>query len=242
MKLLNYPKFLIGILIFPCMGYANMPVIDFSNLTQNSITAIKTTEMLTQQLKQIQFEIDNLKSYASNPTWQASLTRELFELSNIAEQVITLSKSMQTAAAQFNQQYPGFRPADSYPQQYQSLSTNTMNIFQETLQNVGVALKGMQSEQSTLQALHNLNNSPQGHLQAIQTGNNLVALATQQTIQLRQLISNQTRAENAYLTYQVQKDQTAEASVASWVNSGDTQWPTYRNQGFGPYNYRDIHH
>lgn len=240
MLLLNLLLFVATLVVLPNIACANMPVIDVSNLAQNTITATKTADMLTQQLKQVKYEIDNLKTYINNPAWQTNMARELAELNNIVSQSVVLANAMQNLAAQFNKQYPGYQPAQDYPQQYQLWSTNTMTIFQETLKNIGVQLSNNQNEQISLEALHSFNNSPQGRLQALQTGNNLAAMTTQQTIQLRQLIANQARAENAYVAYQVQKDQSAEAAISTWVKASDTQWPGYRNQGFGPDNFPNI--
>ncbi len=241
MRVLNSLKLISIITMLPCIVTANMPVIDISNLAQNTITATKTADMLAQQIKQVQFEIENMKTYASNPSWQANMARELAELNNIVSQAMILSKTMQDLATEFYKEYPGYQPSQNYPQQYQSWSSNTMRAFQQTLQNVGLQLNNIQSEQSILEGLHNLNNSPQGHLQAIQTGNNLAALTAQQAIQSRQLIANQIRTENAYVAYQVQKDQSAEAATATWVNAADIQWPGYRNLGFGADNFPEIH-
>lgn len=212
-------------------------VYDPWNYVQNCMTAAQTASILSQQIQQVQIELANLKNYSADPTWQSTLAQQIAELTTIVQQGTQLSNSMQTSAAQFQQHYPGYQATQDYQQQYQSWSNNTMSTFQSTLQNTGLQMNNLQSEQGTLQALQNLNNSPQGRLQALQVGNNLAAMATNQMLQLRQLISNQVNAENAYSSYQVQKDQTAEASTSAFITAGDTDWPGYRNQGFSAANF-----
>lgn len=228
--------FLLALLLISVNTKADI-VYDPWNYVQNCMTAAQTASILSQQIQQVQMELANLKNYSADPTWQATLAQQIAELTMIVQQGSQLSDAMQTSAAQFQQHYPGYQPTQNYQQQYQAWSTNTMNTFQTTLQNTGLQLNNLQSEQGTLQALQSLNNSPQGRLQALQVGNNLAAMATNQMLQLRQLIGNQVNAENAYTTYQVQKDQTAEASTSTFIAAGDTDWPGYRNQGFSAANF-----
>jgi P-type conjugative transfer protein TrbJ len=244
-------KYLVSffLVIVPLVSYGNMPVIDATNLIQNTTTAAQTTataastaSMLANQVQQLQMDVDNIQNYSGYSSWQSTLANELNELSSIVSQGNALSQNMQNSAANFNQNYPGYQSTQNYPQAYQAWSTSTMSTFQNTLQNAGLQLSDLQNDQTTLNALQNLNNSPQGRLQAIQVGNNLTALVANQMLQLRQLIANQTNAQSTYLAYQVQKEQTQQATAAAWVNAGDTTWPGYGNDGggFGPNNLPNV--
>lgn len=238
MKLFKNNVIGLTLLIIPCLSHADWPVIDFSNLAQNTTTAvathstaITTAGMLANQAQQLAMDIKNIQSYSNDQNWQSTLANELSELNTIVSQGQNLANTMQNSASSFNQNYPGYQPTNNYPQNYQSWSTNTMNTFQNSLQNAGLQLSDLQNEQAALQALQSLNNSPQGRLQAIQVGNNLTAMVANQMMQLRQLIANQTNAQNAYLAYQVQKEQAQQATAAAWINASDTTWPGYGNDG-----------
>jgi P-type conjugative transfer protein TrbJ len=241
-KLLMSPrKFLLGcsfmvlcLVVMP--SRAGFIHLDPWNLAQNTLTAAQTLSTLEQQIQQVKDEATNLQNYSNDPNWTNSVAGELSDLGSITQQGMNLSSTMSASATNFNQQYPGYKPAQDYPTQYQSWSQNTMSSLQSVLSGVGLQLSNLQNEQATLAALHGLNNAPNGRLQAMQIATNMAATTANQLMQLRQLVGSQTNAQSAYMAYQVQKDQSEEASTAGFIANSDTSWPGYHDNGFGPNN------
>ena len=60
-------------------------------------------------------------------------------------------------------------------------------------------------------------------------GNQIAAENVNQMQDLRQLVINQTNAQNAYMAYEVQKDQASDKAEEDYINNADDTYPAYKN-------------
>lgn len=216
-------------------GGGGMIVFDPSNFVKNSITALQTTQMVTQeitsyqtQLQQYQLEMQNIANFPSF-TWQ-NVSTTLANLANAIQTGQALGYSMQNMDAAFQQIYPGYQAPQNYQQSYQNWSNTTLDTIRGGLDSISMQASDFANEEQTIDTLRGLAASPTGQLQAVQVGNMLSGEMLNQMQELRQLQMTQINSQNTYMAYQVQQDQAGEASTSSLINGMSSSYPQYQNQ------------
>lgn len=226
---------LIGILHSAYAGGGGMIVFDPSNFTKNTITALQTTQMVTQQiesyqtqLQQYQLEMQNIENFP-NFTWQ-NVSTTLADLANAIQTGQALGYSMQNMDAAFQQIYPGYQSPQNYQQSYQNWSNTTLDTIRGGLDSISMQASDFANEEQTINTLRSLAASPTGQLQAVQVGNMLSGEMLNQMEELRQLQMTQINSQNTYSAYEVQKDQADQASTSDLINNMNSTYPQYQNQ------------
>ncbi len=216
-------------------GGGGMIVFDPTNFVKNSITALQTTQMVTQeitsyqtQLQQYQLEMQNIANFPSF-TWQ-NVSQTLANLANAIQTGQALGYSMQNMDAAFQQVYPGYQAPQNYQQSYQNWSNTTLDTIRGGLDSISLQSSDFANEEQTINTLRGLAASPTGQLQAVQVGNMLSGEMLNQMQELRQLQMTQINSQNTYMAYQVQQDQAGEASTSSLINGMNSTYPQYQNQ------------
>lgn len=211
-----------------------MIVFDPSNFAKNTITAMQTTQMVTQeiesyqtQLEQYQIEMNNIKNFP-NFTWD-NVSQTLANLSSAIQTGQALGYTMQNMDAAFQQVYPGYQPPQNYQQDYQNWSNTTLDTIRGGLDSISLQAQDFQNEESTINTLRGLAGNPQGQLQAVQVANMLSGDMLNQMQELRQLEMTQINSQNTYMAYQVQKDQADQASSSELINNMNSNYPQYNN-------------
>lgn len=220
-------------------GGGGMIVFDPGNFVKNSITALQTTQMVTQdiesyqtQLQQYQLEMQNITNFPSF-TWE-NVSTTLANLANAIQTGQALGYSMQNMDAAFKQIYPGYTAPQNYQQSYQNWSTTTLDTIRGGLDSISLQASDFATEEKTIDALRGFAGSPKGQLQAVQVGNMLSGEMLNQMEELRQLEMTQVNSQNAYMAYRVQKDQADQANTSDLINKMESAYPPYQNQnGFG---------
>ena len=141
---------------------------------------------------------------------------------------------MQNLDSEFKNRYPGYKATTNYSQAYQTWSQTTLDTIRGSLDSVGLQSSDFDTESSLVDQLNTLSKTSSGRMQALQTGNMIASQQVSQMQKLRQLVMAQTNAQNTYMAYKVQKEQSSEASLEKMIENGDTQVPNPADyKGFG---------
>lgn len=221
-------------------------VYDPADVYQNTLAAVTEVKNLTQsiaqtkaQIKLLTNEVKNSRNY-SDGTWGQTFT-QLTQLANEISKGQSLAYNLSNIDSQFRARYPGYKPSQNYSQSYKNWSQGTLDTLRGVLDSVHMQSLDFGNENTLMSQLKNLSTSAQGRMQALQAGNMISAQMVSQSEKLRQVVMAQTNAQSAYMAYQVQKDAAKKATLSKWINNGNSQFPKYRDKGFGPSNVPHPH-
>lgn len=223
----NKLMFFIFITIFIYQKANSMIVYDPTNWFQNSITAANTAKQLVNEAEQLQIALKDIKNYDGNRGQWANIQNLLQQLGSEVQQGQALSYSIQNLDGQFKQTYPGFASSENYLEDYKTWSQTSMDTLRGTLGSAGLQANQFSGEQTTMNQLASLSQTAEGRMQALQVGNMVSLQEVAQLQKLRQLVIAQMNAQNTYAAYEIQKDQSAEASSSNWVNASAQPFPHY---------------
>jgi len=182
---------------------AQWVVIDPTNLVQNTLTAVRTMEMIENQINQLQNEAQMLvnhgRNLASLPFNTVNRLRStLANTQQLIAQAQGVAFQVQTMDQQFAQLYPQqYAATVSGDQMYQDAHRrwqNTLTGLQTAMQMQAQVSQNLTDDESVLTDLVGQSQSATGALQAQQATNQLLALQAKQSIQAQQLQLTQGRA------------------------------------------------
>ncbi|CAJ2815928.1 P-type conjugative transfer protein TrbJ [Burkholderia pseudomallei] len=192
-------------------AHAQWAVIDSTNLVQNTLTAVRTMQMIENQINQLQNQAQMLVNQGRNLTSLPFNVVSRLQL-NLAttQQLITqaqgLAFQVQSMDQQFAQLYPQqFAATVSGNQMYQDAHQrwqNTLTGLQTAMQMQAQVSQNVTTDQGVLTDLVGQSQSATGALQAQQATNQLLALQAKQSIQAQQLQLTQGRAASLELARQ----------------------------------------
>ena len=187
-------------------------VVDPTNLVQNTLTAVRTMEMIENQINQLQNEAQMLvnqgRNLASLPFNTVNRLRStLASTQQLIAQAQGVAFQVQTMDQQFAQLYPQqYAATVSGDQMYQDAHRrwqNTLTGLQTAMQMQAQVSQNLTDDESVLTDLVGQSQSATGALQAQQATNQLLALQAKQSIQAQQLQLTQGRATALELARQV---------------------------------------
>ena len=203
----------------------------YLNYLQNLKTAINTAEQIQNQLKQLQFEVQNTKQ-VSDYQWRDTLNL-LEKMDQATAQGRALSYSASQVDQQFRQSYPNYATSKStpqnYPQAYQTWNDTSLNTFENSLRASGLEASQLQQEQYYLTQLRRQGQTAQGRMQVLQVSSELAAENVNQLQSLKRLMMAQADSENAYRAYQVSKDSYQEQGLKALTENAKGQFVEYQN-------------
>lgn len=224
---------LVGLLVLGLSQPASaLVVFDPSNFSQNLLTAMRTLEQINNQVRQLQNEAQMLTNDAKNLSglnYNASgqLQSTLATTNRLLQQAQGLAFEVTQADATF---------ARLYPQDYaRSMSgnqmamdarerwSNSLQALHTSLQMQAQAAQNFSADQAMLTDLVAQSQGAEGHLQATQATNQLLALQARQAIQAQQLQITQGRAEAMEQARNVAADARAR-EVRIRFDSGSTRY------------------
>ena len=182
---------------------AQWVVVDPTNLVQNTLTAVRTMEMIENQINQLQNEAQMLvnqgRNLASLPFNTVNRLRStLASTQQLIAQAQGVAFQVQSMDQQFAQLYPQqYAATVSGDQMYQDAHRrwqNTLTGLQTAMQMQAQVSQNLTDDESVLTDLVGQSQSATGALQAQQATNQLLALQAKQSIQAQQLQLTQGRA------------------------------------------------
>ena len=241
-------------LSLPTPSFAGIPVIDSTNLSQNTLTA---TEEITQTLKQVQQYSTQLSQYSTQLQQYSNMMQNTavpnsFTWANASQTISGLSRTLNTLSG-FQSQ---FGSLDNYVNTYQNQNQyansacfnnmactpgalanliNTLKLGSQAQQKANAAeiqaldsqQNALQTDAATLQRLQANAETASGQMQAIGYANQLASNQANQLLQLRALLIAQQTA--AATRNQVIADREAQQAAADQSWRKDTLKPVTHN-------------
>jgi len=215
-------------------AHAQWAVIDATNLVQNTLTAIRSMEMIENQINQLQNEAQmlvnqgrNLASLPFNAVDQLRST--LATTQQLFAQAQGLAFQVQSMDQQFAQLYPQqYAATVSGNQMYQDAHQrwqNTLAGLQTAMQMQAQVQQNLSTDQGVLTDLISQSQSATGALQASQATNQLLALQAKQSIQAQQLQLTQGRATSLELARQAAAVERGREVTRRFLGTGTAYTP-----------------
>lgn len=213
---------------------AQWVVVDPTNLVQNTLTAIRTMEMIENQINQLQNEAQMLvnqgRNLASLPFDVVSRLRSTLATT---QQLIARAQGLAFEVQSMDREF-----ARLYPEQY-AATVSGNQMYQDAHQRWQYALEGLQTamrmqaqvsqnvaeDESVLTDLVGQSQSATGALQAMQATNQLLALQAKQSIQAQQLQLTQARAMSLELARQAAAAERGREVTRRFLGTGTAYTP-----------------
>src|SRR5215472_4695514 len=180
---------------------AQMIVYDPSNYAQNVLQAARALHQITSLQNQTQMLLNQAKNLASLPysslqTIEQSLARTqqlLNEAQHLAYDVNQIDQAFQRL---YPQGYTGATSSQQFVSDAKERWQNSLAAYQDALRVQAGAVGNLDITRTETEALASSSQSAVGALQAVQAGNQLVALQTRQVADLTAVIAAQSRAQS----------------------------------------------
>jgi P-type conjugative transfer protein TrbJ len=209
---------------------AQWAVIDVANLAQNINTAARTLEEVNNQIRQIQQLVQiieaNSRNLTSLPTSILSqLQSSMGQLNGLMGRAQSLSYDVNRLQQQFQQLYPTYGGTVTQAgllADAQARWTASVATYQHSMTVQSQIVQGIPTDQAQLSTLVGTSQGAVGALQAIQSGNQLLALQARQLSATQDLLASSARA------------QAAEAMRHAEVqNAAQAEWQRFYGNGVG---------
>lgn len=188
----------------PPLARAQWPVIDVSNLAQNTMTAARSLQEIDNQITQIQQFIQMLQDEARNLTSLpfsivGQLDQSVSQITSLMGQAQGILYSVQNVQSQFERYYPTLiSPSSSDMQLMADAETRwqfSLSSFQNSMEVQSKIVQTLPDDQAQMDTLVGRSQGAVGILQATQAGNQLLALEAKQLAATQALIASQARAQ-----------------------------------------------
>ena len=183
------------LLIEPYPAGAQWVVIDPANLIQNTLTALRELQQIQNEIQQLENEAKNLEHLNFNSL--ASLQAILATTQRLLGQTQGIAFTLAQAQATFARLYPSSYANASGAQMAadaQARWVNSHEAYRTAVQMQAQASDNFPQDQVVLANLVGSSQAADGALQALQAGNQLLALQAKQLIQAQQIAVAQDRA------------------------------------------------
>jgi len=208
---------------------ADLLVFDPTNYAQNVLTAARELQQVNNEIQSLENQatmlINQAKNLASLPysalsQLQAAIQRTqqlLAQAQRIAYDVTTIDKA-------FTQSYPqSYSPSTSSQQLITDAQTrwhNALAGFQDAMRVQAGVVQNLDNTRNQVNALVSSSQSATGALQAAQSGNQLVALQTQQLADLTALVAAIGRAQSLNGARIVESQAQAQTQMTQFLSYG----------------------
>lgn len=230
---------------FSTMTHAAGPigsiVFDPSNFAKNSIASLQSirqtiyqAQMVTQQIRQIQNEINMLANQGKMLTkLPTDLAGDLFSSIQQMENILGAARGLvldyNTLQSQFdeafrNEDYTGWSGTD-YQASAGRLSQQTIDAVNDALMAQGL-VADLSIDRLTLDQLLGASKSSVGQLQALQAANQISGLLVTQMMRMETVMAESAKAQVTYIASQTKGKQDSDAEIKAQVDAIRQPWPT----------------
>jgi type IV secretion system protein TrbJ len=223
----------VGLMLYGSQSLAVLPIVyDPYDVLQNTITAKNSVQALLNQAKQLQFEVENLKRL---PPGQFENTNAILnQLTAITSKGKSLSYGNNQVDEAFIHTFPGPSISTDYPHDFSNWSRVTYDTLKNSMLALSLQGKLFDSEDQAMNALQTASENVQGNVSAQQTTHRIALQEISQLQKLRQLMLNQASTQNTFMAYQLQKEQSQQASWHEWIQNSQMTFHPYNDErGFG---------
>jgi type IV secretion system protein TrbJ len=179
-------------------------VFDPQNYSQNLLTAARTLEAIQNQIKSLENEsqmlINQAKNLAAMPqSIMTPLTSDIAAIRRLMTQADGVAFEVRRTMQEFRDLYPQLPSSASalngQRQQAEARWNNSYAALRQTLATQSKIIESIEGDSKALEALLNTSTKAKGALEALQAGNELLALQMKQNLATQTLIAAQARAD-----------------------------------------------
>ena len=182
----------------PLSSPGSLPVLDYSNLTQNVITALHQVSAYAQQVQQYQLQLQQYANQVKNTVapvaqvWQAAQGTMNSVMGTVG--MFQNGSALQSYLNQFqNVNYWLTAPAGNYT--YQTAGSVAQKQANDALVKGIVAQQAqIRADAATLERLQSQASTADGQMKALMAANQLAALQQEQLLQIRELLVQEQQA------------------------------------------------
>ncbi|WP_342629751.1 P-type conjugative transfer protein TrbJ [Nguyenibacter vanlangensis] len=223
-----------GTICSPPRAHAQWAVIDSANLGQNILTAARSLQEVNNQITQIQQFVQMLQNQARNLTslpfsTLAQLQSSMSQLTGLMQQAQALSYSVTQLQQQFQALYPTYAGGVTQAgllADAQTRWTASVASYQHSMAVQSQIVQAMPGDQAQITALMGQSQGAVGSLQAIQSGNQLLALQARQMAATQDLLAASGRASEADAMRRAEVENAAQAEWKRFYGNGVGYTPT----------------
>jgi P-type conjugative transfer protein TrbJ len=182
---------------------AGLIVFDPENYSQNLLTAARSLEAIQNQIKSLendaQMLINQAKNLAAMPqSFVAPLTSDIAAIRRLMAQAEGVAFDVRQTMQQFADLYPRLTPqvaAGNGQRDAEARWNNSYAALKQTLLTQSKVIESIEGDSKALEGLMGASTQATGTLQALQAGNELLALQVKQNLQTQTLLAAQARSE-----------------------------------------------
>jgi len=209
-------------------------VYDPTNYAQNLLTAARTLQMIDNQITQLVNEAQMIANQAKNLanlpySAKSAIASRLSEIDALIKTANGIAYDVATVDAAFNAYFPedyaSFSNAAMGAAARQHWKESSRAFHDAMLMQAEIA-QTVAADSGTLDELVAESQSAVGDLQAAQSGNQLIALQTKQSMQTAQLLAVQYRAEALERARQLQSEERARVRRQRFLGDGAAYTPS----------------
>ena len=207
--------------------YANVPVIDVSNLIENVRQALNTAQQIYHQIQQLRTMYRNLERIA-DPNWR-DLSGHFRELNARAQQGESLAYSLPGVFGTYKSRLPGYVVMDpgQYENVYKAWTDLALDTYAATLDTASTQAQEYEETQAQLAELAALANSVGGNVEAQQVSAMIEGHMAQEVARLNQLLAAMLNAQTVHYGHQTTLEANAEATLQWVIDESKRPWVPY---------------
>ncbi len=222
------------LVVAPATGQAQMSVFDPSNYSQNVLTAARTLQQVNNGIQSLQneamFLINQARNLASLPySSLAQLQQSIGQTQQLLSQAQRIAYDVTSIDQAFSRTYPqGYTASTPSPQLVADAQTrwqNSLAGFQDALRVQAGVIQNLDRTRSEIDALVSSSQSATGALQATQSGNQLIALQTNQLADLTAVMASMARAQSLESARAVASQAQAREQLQRFLDYGPAYQP-----------------
>jgi P-type conjugative transfer protein TrbJ len=219
----------------PMPAHAQLAVFDAGNFSQNVLTAARELQQIENQVTSLQNEAQMLINQGRNLTSLPysslqQLTSTIQRTQQLLGQAEGVIYDVGNIQSQFQRLYPsGYSGSTSSAQliaDAQSRWQNTLSGFQDALKTQATVVGNLTTTQTQVSALVSSSQDATGALQAMQAGNQLLALQSQQLADVTALLAAQGRAQSLQGSQTLAAQAQAQAQLQRFLTPGSGYQPS----------------
>ena len=213
---------LVLVAALPLTSPGGIPVIDYSNLVQNTTTALKQVAAHAQQVQQYQLQLQQYANQVRNTVapvaqvWQAAQSTMNTVMGTVG--MFQNGSALQSYLNQFqNVNYWLSASPNSYT--YQTAGSVAQKQANDALvKGIVAQQQQIQKDAATLQQLQSQASTADGQMKALMAANQLAALQQEQLLQIRELLLQEQQALAARNQTLANDEAMREAATAKFFN------------------------
>jgi type IV secretion system protein TrbJ len=215
-------------------AHAQMTVFDPSNYSQNLLTAARTLQQVNNGIQSLQneamFLINQARNLASLPySSLAQLQQSIGQTRQLLSQAQRIAYDVSSIDQAFGRSYPqSYGSSTSSPQllaDAQARWQNSLAGFQDAMRVQAGVVGNLERTRAEIDALISSSQSATGALQAAQSGNQLVALQTNQLADLTAVMASIARAQSLESARAVASQAQAREQLQRFLDYGSGYQP-----------------